>query len=65
LRADSGLRDEYASVKKLLGSTAADIYEYGAGKNATVQRILAAAGLSDDDRASIDANQVPVTERQR
>ncbi|MEV0274371.1 GrpB family protein [Hamadaea sp. NPDC050747] len=60
LRADPQLRDEYGDVKKRVGAEAADIYEYGAGKNAIVQRILAAAGLSEDDRASIDANEVPV-----
>lgn len=60
LRADPQLRDEYGDVKKRVGAEAADIYEYGAGKNAIVQRILAAAGLSEDDRASIDANEVPI-----
>jgi hypothetical protein len=38
---------------------AADIDEYGRGKNAMVQQILAAAGLTAAERASIDANQVP------
>ncbi len=65
LRDDADLRTEYGELKKRLGATASDIYEYGAGKNATVQRILAAAGISDEDRASINANQVPVTERRR
>ena len=65
LRDDADLRTEYGELKKHLGATASDIYEYGAGKNATVQRILAAAGISDEDRASINANQVPVTERRR
>jgi GrpB-like predicted nucleotidyltransferase (UPF0157 family) len=65
LRTDPDLRTEYGDVKKRVGAAAADIYEYGAGKNATVQRILAAAGLSNEDRSSIDANQVPVTERKR
>jgi GrpB-like predicted nucleotidyltransferase (UPF0157 family) len=60
LRADGQLRDEYGEVKKRVGAEAADIYAYGAGKNAMVQRILEAAGLSAGDRASIDANQVPV-----
>lgn len=59
LRADPELRAEYGRVKKRVGATAADIYEYGAGKNATVQRILEAAGLSDSDRASIGGNEVP------
>ncbi len=65
LRASPELRAEYAAVKKRVGATAADIDSYGAGKNATVQRILAAAGLSDDDRAAIGASQVPVPERKR
>ena len=59
LRTDGALRDEYAAVKVLVGATATDIDEYGRGKNAVVQKILLAAGLSDDERASIDANQVP------
>lgn len=60
LRADPQLRDEYGEVKKRVGADAADIYAYGAGKNAMVQRILAAAGLGEDERASIDGNQVPI-----
>lgn len=59
LRADPGLRDQYAAVKKQVGATAADIYEYGRGKNAMVQQILAASGLTDAERASISGNQVP------
>jgi catechol 2,3-dioxygenase-like lactoylglutathione lyase family enzyme len=46
-------------VKKRAGATAANIDEYGRAKNAMVQKILAAGGLTDADRASIDANQVP------
>ncbi len=59
LRADPDLRDEYAAVKRRVGATAANIDEYGQGKNAMVQRILAAAGLTEAEQASIDANQVP------
>jgi GrpB-like predicted nucleotidyltransferase (UPF0157 family) len=59
LRADPGLREEYAAVKRKIGAVAANIDEYGSGKNAMVQRILAAAGLTAAERASIDANQVP------
>ena len=59
LRADATLLHEYATVKRRVATTAADIDEYGQGKNAMVQEILRAAGLSDDERASIDANQVP------
>ena len=59
LRADAGLRQEYAEVKRRAGATAANIDEYGRAKNAMVQKILAAAGLTEAERASIDANQVP------
>jgi GrpB-like predicted nucleotidyltransferase (UPF0157 family) len=59
LRIDSGLRAEYAEVKKRVASTAADIDEYGVGKNDVIQAILAAAGLTEDERWSIDANRVP------
>jgi GrpB-like predicted nucleotidyltransferase (UPF0157 family) len=58
LRADPALREQYAAVKRRVGATAANIDEYGRGKNAMIQRILAAAGLTDTERASIDANQV-------
>ena len=63
LRSDAQLRDEYAGVKRHVGATAIDIYEYGAGKNDIVQRILAAAGLSEAERVSINAHNVPVTKR--
>jgi GrpB-like predicted nucleotidyltransferase (UPF0157 family) len=59
LRVDSALRDEYAEVKKRVASTAGDIDEYGAGKNDALQAILAAAGLSEEERRSINANRVP------
>jgi GrpB-like predicted nucleotidyltransferase (UPF0157 family) len=59
LRADPVLRERYAAVKRRVGATAANIDAYGRGKNAMVQRILAAAGLTGTERASIDANQVP------
>jgi GrpB-like predicted nucleotidyltransferase (UPF0157 family) len=59
LRASAALRDEYAAVKKRAGAEAANIDEYGQAKGGTVQRILAAAGLTDADRASIAGNQVP------
>jgi GrpB-like predicted nucleotidyltransferase (UPF0157 family) len=59
LRADAALRDDYARVKKHVAATAATIEEYGQGKNAMVQRILEAGGLSREERASIDSNQVP------
>lgn len=65
LRADPDLRTKYGELKKRTGASAADIYEYGAGKNAFIQHILAKAGLSDEDRSAIESNQVPVTERKR
>lgn len=59
LRSDPALRDEYAAVKRRVGAKAADIEEYGRGKNAVVQPILAAANLTAAERASIDANEIP------
>jgi GrpB-like predicted nucleotidyltransferase (UPF0157 family) len=59
LRTDPHLREQYADVKRRAGATAATIDDYGRAKNAMVQQILAAAGLTDAERASIDANQVP------
>ncbi len=65
LRRNPELRDEYGAVKMRLAASGVDIYEYGAGKNAIVQRILATAGLNEEERNSINANQVPVTPRKR
>lgn len=59
LRADSDLRERYAAVKRRVGATAANIDDYGRGKNAMVQQILAAAGMTEAERTSIDANPVP------
>jgi GrpB-like predicted nucleotidyltransferase (UPF0157 family) len=59
LRADADLREQYAAVKRQVGATAADIFEYGRGKNVVIQRILAASGLTDAEQASIAANQLP------
>lgn len=59
LRADAVLRDEYAAVKRQAGARAANIDEYGQAKTAMVQKILAAAGLTVEQRASIAANEVP------
>ena len=60
LRDDAALRDEYAATKKRAAATAADIYEYGAGKNGMVQRILAAAKMSDTERETVNAYNVVV-----
>ena len=59
LRADEALRHEYAAVKKQAGARAGNIDEYGQAKSGMVQKILAAAGLTDAERASIAGNQVP------
>jgi GrpB-like predicted nucleotidyltransferase (UPF0157 family) len=59
LRADLDLRDEYAAVKRNAGARAANIDEYGQAKTSMVQKILAAAGLTEADRTSIAGNQVP------
>jgi hypothetical protein len=59
LRADPHLRQEYAAVKRRAGATAANIDDYGRAKNAMVQQILAAAGMTEAERAAIDASQVP------
>ena len=59
LRSDPGLCAEYAAVKRQTGETASDMEAYGRGKDQMIQRLLAAAGLSDAERASIGANVVP------
>ena len=59
LRADADLRDGHAAAKRRPEAAAANLEECWRGKNAMVQKILAAAGLTDTERAAIDANQVP------
>jgi GrpB protein len=59
LRVDPEFRDEYAAVKRRASASVANIDEYGQGKNTLIRRILAAAGLTEAEWASIDANQVP------
>jgi len=59
LRADPILRERYTAAKRQAAAVAADIDEYGRLKSAVIQQILAAAGLTEDERASIAANQVP------
>ncbi len=63
LRLDSGLRAEYGAVKQQIAAVAANIDDYGQGKNPMVQRLLAAAGLTDEERTSINGNQVPSHEQ--
>lgn len=59
LRADAALRDEYAAVKREAGASSASIDEYGQAKTAMVQKLLAAAGLTDAERAAAAANKLP------
>jgi GrpB-like predicted nucleotidyltransferase (UPF0157 family) len=59
LRSNPDLRERYGAVKSEVAASAANLEEYGKGKNSVVQEILAAAGLSDAERASIDGNPVP------
>jgi GrpB-like predicted nucleotidyltransferase (UPF0157 family) len=64
LRSDTKLREQYAEIKRQVGATAADIDQYIAGKNASLQQILTTAGFSPEELASIDdANQLPGTVR--
>ena len=57
LRADAGLRAEYGALKRRLASSTDDIDRYVEAKSPVLQRILARAGMSEDDRARIaDAN---------
>ena len=58
LRADEALRDEYAAVKKQAGARLDDIDEYVLAKNRIVQKILAVAGLTDAELASIAGHQL-------
>ncbi|MEJ7707647.1 MAG: GrpB family protein [Nocardioidaceae bacterium] len=59
LRMNADLREQYAAAKRQVSAVATNIDEYGRGKNAMVQQILAATELTEAERASIDANQVP------
>lgn len=59
LRADPALRDRYGAVKKRVATTATDIDDYGRGKTALIQEILAAAGLTEAERVTIAAAQGP------
>ena len=52
LRSSPDLRDRYAAVKQEMAATAADIDEYGKGKNALIQEILAVAGFTEAEPSS-------------
>ncbi len=60
LRVRPDLRDRYGALKKRVGELAADLENYGRGKNALVQEILTAAGLTEAERRAIDSAQVPL-----
>lgn len=59
LRHDQHLRDRYAAVKRQVAADAANIDDYGHGKNDIIQEILEAAGLNEADRKSVQDNRVP------
>jgi GrpB-like predicted nucleotidyltransferase (UPF0157 family) len=59
LLADAALRDSYAAIKRQAGAQAANIDEYGQLKGPVVQKILAAAGLTEAERAAIASSNVP------
>ncbi len=63
LRADDALRDEYAAVKRRAGHAAVDIDAYIARKSDVLDRVLRAAGLTDEERASIAASTRGITGR--
>lgn len=59
LRRDAALRDEYAAVKRRLADETGDIDVYGQGKSEVLQRILAVGGITEDERATVAAANVP------
>lgn len=63
LRADGVLRGEYAAVKRQAAAAATDIDDYLEQKSDVLVRILRAAGLTDDERASITASTRGITRR--
>ncbi|SIH72369.1 Uncharacterised protein family (UPF0157) [Mycobacteroides abscessus subsp. abscessus] len=63
LRSDTALRDEYAAVKRRAGRAAAHIDDYLEQKSDVLDRILRAAGLTDEERASITASTRGITGR--
>lgn len=63
LRSDDGLRDEYADVKSRAAAVASDIDDYIARKAEILDRVLCAAGLTAEERASIAATTRGITAR--
>jgi GrpB-like predicted nucleotidyltransferase (UPF0157 family) len=54
LRADEGLRREYAETKARLAAETDEIEVYVEGKSAVLQRILAAAGIGSEELEAIE-----------
>ncbi|MBT1624055.1 GrpB family protein [Curtobacterium flaccumfaciens pv. oortii] len=63
LCADPGLRDEYAAVKRRAAAEAEDIDDYIERKSGVLGRVLAAAGISVEERAAITAVNRDITDR--
>jgi GrpB-like predicted nucleotidyltransferase (UPF0157 family) len=59
LRSSPDLRDRYSAVKQQVAAIAANIDEYGKGKNALIQEILTVAVFTEAERVTIDTAQVP------
>lgn len=55
LRGDPVLRGEYAAVKERLAGVTTDMGVYVEGKSAVLRRVLAAAGLNDEELAEVEA----------
>lgn len=53
LRNDAALREEYGNVKIELAKKVADLPEYVKGKSDVIQKILAKAGISQEERDDI------------
>ena len=59
LRSDDSLRDEYGALKMRLAAETDDFDVYVPAKSPVLQRALAAAGLSDEELATIEADNHP------
>ena len=59
LRSDPVLRSDYAAAKREAARTSPEMNAYVAAKNEVVQRILATAGLTSDERDRIASQQAP------
>ncbi|WIE71414.1 GrpB family protein [Curtobacterium sp. MCJR17_020] len=63
LRADPALREEYAAVKRRAAAEAEDIDDYIERKSGVLSRVLAAAGISVEERAAITEVNRDITGR--